>query len=99
MNIPIYILCILTVLLFSIVYIGIYISLIRKIKKSEQRVVDIFLQKISKIPAVIEVMRPYVVDSNLAFGLMTRLHSEGMIHEYDTIHALLEHNARINDQY
>jgi hypothetical protein len=62
-------------------------------------VIAVFLQKIAKIPAVIEVMRPHVVDEHLAFDLMTRLHSEAIIHEYDSIPMLLEHNARINDQY
>lgn len=65
----------------------------------EERVVEVFLLKISKIPAVIEVMRPYVVDEHLAFDLMTHLHSESMIYEYNSIPMLLEQNARINDQY
>lgn len=86
-------------ILFIATYIVIYIVLTRRIYDREQYVVDIFLEKIAKIPAVIEVMRPYVVDEHLAFDLITRLHSEGIIHEYNSIPMLLEHNARINDQY
>ena len=44
-------------------------------------------------------MRPYVIDQNSAFDLMVSLHSEGIIHDYTAINMLLEHNARINDQY
>lgn len=82
-----------------VIYIGVYIDLSRKIKYSESRVVDIFLEKLSKVPAVIEVMRPYIIDDKNAFQLITQLHSEAIIHEYGTIPMLMEHNARINDQY
>jgi hypothetical protein len=44
-------------------------------------------------------MRPYVIDEHLSFDLMTGLHSESIIHEYTSVPMLLEHNARINDQY
>ena len=82
-----------------VIYLSTFIILTRRIRESESRVISVFLQKIAKIPAVIEVMRPHVVDEHLAFDLMTRLHSEAIIHEYDSIPMLLEHNARINDQY
>lgn len=99
MTSSIYIIVFLLILLFTIAYACFYIYFIRKIKRSEKYIIDIFLQKISKIPAVIEVMRPYVIDPEIAFNLMVWLHSESIIHEYATIHNLLEHNARINDQY
>lgn len=99
MNPSLHILIIIFVSIVILLYISIYIYFIRKIRFSETRIIDIFLQKISKIPAVIEVMRPYVMDSNKSFNLMVKLHSEAIIHEYATIHNLLEHNARINDQY
>ena len=86
-------------LIFLGLYILIYRLLSSKINKTEKYIVDIFLQKISKIPSVIEVMRPYVSDTKIAFDLMTHLHSEWIIYEYSSIHSLLEHNARINDQY
>lgn len=81
------------------IYILVYKLLSKKINKTEKYIVDIFLQKISKIPSVIEVMRPYVSDPKIAFDLITHLHSEWIIYEYSSIHSLLEHNARINDQY
>ena len=60
--------------------------------------IDIFLQKIAKIPALIEVMRDSVYDSK-AFDTIISLHSESMIHEYDGIYLLLEHNARIQREF
>ncbi len=95
-NITIFVICVFVLL--SIYWI-VYRILLLKIKKSEQYIIDIFLQKIAKIPAVIEVMRPYVVDQKSAFELITKLHSDWIIHEYWSIHSLMEQNARINDQY
>jgi hypothetical protein len=71
----------------------------RERKRVETYIIDVFLQKVSKIPAVIEVMRPYVVDEQKAFSLITDLHSQSIIHEYESIYSLLEHNARLYDQY
>jgi hypothetical protein len=96
---PILLAIIVLILALLGVYVITYILLSRRIADRESRVIGVFLQKIAKIPAVIEVMRPHVVDEHLAFDLMTRLHSEAIIHEYDSIPMLLEHNARINDQY
>ena len=86
-------------IVYFVVYIVVYIDLTRRMKYSESRVVDIFLEKLSKVPAVIEVMRPYIIDDKKAFQLITQLHTEAIIHEYGTIPMLMEHNARINDQY
>lgn len=99
MNTQIIILVASLIVSFTLLYTVVYIYLDKKIKKSEQIIIDIFLQKIAKIPAVIEVMRPYVIDVNSSFDLMIRLHSESIIHDYTAIHTLLEQNARINDQY
>jgi hypothetical protein len=73
-----YILLLVIVLLTSLIllYLITYRVLSGRIEQSEARVIAVFLQKIAKIPAVIEVMRPHVVDEHLAFDLMTRLHSE-----------------------
>ena len=99
MNQIIYIILACWILTFIILYMIFYVYLLRKINRSEKYIIDIFLQKISKIPAVIEVMRPYVLDPDTAFGLMVNLHSAAIIYEYASIHNLLEHNARMNDQY
>lgn len=44
-------------------------------------------------------MRPYVIDEKIAFDLMVHLHSEAIIQEFTHIPNIMEHNARINDQY
>jgi hypothetical protein len=47
---------------------------------------------------MIEVMRPYVADPE-AFAPIIMLHSETMIHRYDTLYDLLEQNARIEHEF
>jgi hypothetical protein len=96
---PILLAIIALILVLLVAYIVIYRVLSHRISMSESHIVLVFLQKIAKIPAVIEVMRPYVIDEHLSFDLMTELHSESIIHEYSSVPMLLEHNARINDQY
>ncbi len=68
------------------------------LRSREGEIVRIFEQKVSKIPAFIEVMRPHVVDES-AFDRITTLHSEAMIRNLGGIYNLLEHNARIHDQF
>jgi ABC-type methionine transport system permease subunit len=51
------------------VYTWVFFYLHSKVKKIENSVVDVFLEKIAKIPALIEVMRPYVVDEKKHFNL------------------------------
>jgi hypothetical protein len=98
MSYTILLIIVLSISLF-LLYLITYRTLSHHLDRSEARVIAVFLEKIAKIPAVIEVMRPHVVDEHLAFDLMTRLHSEWLIHEYASIPMLLEHDARINDQY
>jgi hypothetical protein len=66
--------------------------------REEQKILDIFLSKTAKIPALIEVMRPYVFDVS-SFTTVTVLHSESMIRRFDSIYDLLEQNARIHNEF
>ena len=91
------IISIIIVLLFA-VYAGCFYYLRRLVLIEEASLVSLFLLKTSKIPAIIEVMRPYVVDDK-AFDSITSLHSEAMIHRYDSIYDLLEHNSRIEHEF
>lgn len=59
---------------------------------------EIFHLKVSKIPALIEVMRPSIVDEN-AFETMTKLHTESIIQAYGSVYDLLEHNARVHNEF
>jgi hypothetical protein len=80
------------------VYLIAFFWLRKKLNEAEGQVIEVFLQKISKIPALIEVMRDFVFDQN-AFETIINLHSESMIREYDGIYLLLEHNARIQREF
>jgi hypothetical protein len=80
------------------IYASIYIRLLTNLDKAEHKIVELFLEKTSKIPAIIEVMRPTVADAS-AFDTITDLHSQAMIHRYDTIYDLLEQNARIEHEF
>ncbi len=92
------------VILFSILgflialYLFFFFLLNSRLKSTESDIVNLFHEKVSKIPALIEVMRPFVYEER-AFDLITSLHSEAMIHDYGGIYNLLEHNARIHDQF
>lgn len=81
-----------------VLYGCVFFFLRSQIQKKEQRIVELFLAKIAKIPALIEVMRPYVVDGT-AFETITHLHSETMIQRYVSIYDLLENNARIQNEF
>ncbi len=80
------------------VYLLAYFLIWSIVSQSEKRVISVFLWKVNKIPALIEVMRPYVVDSN-AFSSLVSLHSEVMIYRHDSIYDLLEYNAKIQNQF
>jgi hypothetical protein len=92
------------IILFSIVgillltYIIAYYLTHSPVKRSEKKIVHLFHEKVSKIPALIEVMRPHVYEER-AFDLITTLHTETMIRDYSSIYTLLEQNARIHDQF
>lgn len=80
------------------VYTWLYRYFLGKVEREEQKIVGLFLEKTSKIPAIIEVMRPTVADAS-AFVTITELHSQAMIHRYETLYDLLEHNARIEHEF
>lgn len=96
MNIYIYIAIALVVLF--LIYIIAYNILNKKVQKIENAMIGKFLLKVSKIPALIEVMRKFVADGS-AFDSLTKLHSMAMIHKYESIYALLEHNSRIQQDF
>lgn len=61
MNSIVLILLLLLVISF-IAYVIAYLVLAKRLSAQENSVISVFLAKISKIPALIEVMRPYVSD-------------------------------------
>jgi hypothetical protein len=97
MNTFLFIISLYLVFVLVVYVIGFFLCS-QPLQKEESRILDIFLAKTSKIPALIEVMRPYVFDTN-AFSAITKLHSESMIRRFTTIYDLLEHNARIQNEF
>ncbi len=79
-------------------YIGFYLFLSREMKKEENSIVDLFLKKAGKVPALVEVMRPYV-DKKEAFARLIEIHTEVMIESTRSIYDILEHNMRLQDQF
>ncbi len=97
MNILLSFIWIVVVTLFLLYGIA-FFFLRSQIQRKEHKIVELFLAKIAKIPALIEVMRPYVVDDT-AFATITSLHSETMVQRYVSIYDLLENNARIQNEF
>lgn len=79
-------------------YIAFYIFLSQRVKQVENTLLGIFHKKISKIPALIEVMRPYIRKKE-AFDPMTLLHTESMIGEYSSIYGMLGQNGKIQNEF
>ncbi len=79
-------------------YITIYIVLSWRVKRLEGELLDLFIKKTSKIPALIEVMRPYV-DKSESFSPIIRVHTEVMIEELQSIYDILSHNAQIQSNF
>ncbi len=81
-----------------LLYIILFFVFSRPVDRAQNRIIGNFLLKVSKIPALIEVMRRHVADEK-AFDTITTLHSTAMIHRYDSIYSLLEQNARIQSEF
>lgn len=91
------ILLIIVAVLFA-VYLITFFFLNSPLQKIEKIIISNFLLKVSKIPSLIEVMRPFVADQS-AFNSLISLHSQAMMNRYETIYVLLEHNARIQSEF
>lgn len=82
----------------GIAYMGLFFVLRSRMVQIEQKMTDLFLQKSSKIPALIEVMRPFVA-AQKSFETTIQLHAEAMMQELDSLYALLVLNAKIEREY
>lgn len=72
--------------------------LLRYLKTEESIVIAIFLQKVSKIPALIEVMRPFVAKEE-SFDSIVAIHTEAMIQECHSIYDILGLNGRLQNDF
>lgn len=81
-----------------VVYTAFYILFARRVKVLEQGLLDVFLKKISKVPALIEVMRPYISKKE-AFAPIIEVHTESMIASTDSLYDILSYNARLQNEF
>lgn len=84
--------------IYILIYFFVFSFLNKKVLKVEKKIIATFIAKVSKIPGIIEVMKPKVADIT-AFENITKLHTIAMIQKYETIYVLLEHNARIQSEF
>lgn len=85
-------------LLFLASYTVLYTVFRSRVKREQSALLLLFLRKISKVPALIEVMRPFIVKKE-AFDALTRVHTESMIESNNTLYDVLEHNARVQNEF
>jgi hypothetical protein len=69
-----------------------------KLQREEKLVIAVFLQKVAKIPALIEVMRPYVAKKE-SFDHIIELHTEAMIQEFRSIYDILGLNGKVQNDF
>ena len=84
--------------IYCVLYISFYIFFLLRVKKEERTILDIFLHKISKVPALIEVMRPFIAKKE-AFDPLIEVHTETMISSTDSLYDVLSHNARLQNEF
>lgn len=83
---------------FSLVYALLYTVFSHHVKDEEHALLVLFLRKVSKIPALIEVMRPYVAKEE-AFAPLITVHTESIIESNNSLYDVLEHNARVQNEF
>lgn len=90
------------ILIIFVIYIWIYIAgfffFSERLKQEEKLVIAVFLQKVAKIPALIEVMRPYVAKKE-SFDHIIELHTEAMIQEFRSIYDILGLNGKVQNDF
>ena len=83
---------------FTLIYAVVYTFFSSRVKAEEHALLVLFLRKVSKVPALIEVMRPYVVKEE-AFAPLIMVHTESIIESNNSLYDVLEHNARIQNEF
>lgn len=86
------------ILILFTIYITVYLILSKYVESQEQILIELFLGKTGKIPALIEVMRPYVAEEK-AFDHIIKLHTQAMIQEYRSIYDILGINGKMQNDF
>lgn len=84
--------------IYTLLYGVVYTVFSKRVKDEEHALLILFLRKVSKVPALIEVMRPYVVKDE-AFSPLINVHTESIIESNNSLYDVLEHNARIQNEF
>jgi hypothetical protein len=75
-----------------------WIFLQRQVDRHEKHLISLYIEKIGKIPAIIETMRPFVADEK-AFDTLVRLHRDAMMSTHDSLYDILGHNLLIQREF
>lgn len=89
---------IVVILILILLYLLAYVVLSWNIRAIEKPLVSLFIQKVGKIPALIEVMRPYT-EQREAFQHIIRLHTTAMVQETESLYDILGLNAKIQNDF
>jgi hypothetical protein len=84
--------------IYILVYGLLYTFFLSRVNSEEHALLVIFLRKISKVPALVEVMRPYIAKQE-AFDPLIRVHMESMVESNNSLYDVLEHNAHVQNQF
>jgi hypothetical protein len=84
--------------LYIVLYVISFFIFSEKLQREEKLVIAVFLQKVAKIPALIEVMRPYVAKKE-SFDHIIDLHTEAMIQEFRSIYDILGLNGKVQNDF
>ena len=79
------------------VFIALIVSKKRTIAREERKIVGAFMEKITKIPALVEVMRKYISDERV-FENIIRLYERSVSSKYAVMYDVLEENKALHGE-
>ncbi len=85
-------------LFFILLYTGGYFYFRTQVQKHEQYLISLYIEKIGKIPAIIETMRPYVANEKV-FDSLIRLHRDSIIATNNSIYDILGSNLLVQREF
>ncbi len=85
-------------LFLGILYTGAFFYFTRQVKKHENYLIGLYIEKIGKIPAIIETIRPYVADERV-FDSLIRLHRDAIIATNTSIYDILGSNLLVQREF
>lgn len=83
---------------YILLYMIPFFLLRRMMRSKEDPLIDLFIEKVGKIPALIEVMRPYVAKKE-SFARIIMFHTQAMIQQSKSIYDILGLNTKIQHEF